>query len=232
LGIETHKVAFVPRRWISGTPLRVLIAATFTEKKGIPDALAAIARVAERTAVEITIIGAARRREAKDQRELARIQKTVDTFGLNVCFLGYQPHARLLEEAYSHHVFLSPSVTASDGDSEGGAPVTIIEMAASGMPVVSTFHCDIPNVIRSGVSGLLAEEHDVDQLAEHIRWLTQNPEGWLEMVRSARQRIDSDFDARLQGLRLAAIYEDVIQSNSRVETALDVRIPRPSSLIV
>jgi len=74
--------------------------------------------------------------------------------------LGFQPHAILFEEAYKNHIFLSPSVTALDGDTEGGAPVTIIEMAATGMPIISTKHCDIPEVIKDGVTGFLANERD------------------------------------------------------------------------
>ena len=210
LGIETDKISFVPRHWAAGTALRVLIAATFTEKKGIPDALAALGRVAAETTVEVTIIGGARPHEMNDQRELARIQKTVDTYGLRVRFLGYQSHARLFEEAYKHHIFLSPSVTAADGDTEGGVPVTLIEMAATGMPVVSTCHCDIPNVIKSRSSGLLAEEHDVDQLAEHMKWLIRNPDAWGDMVTAARQHICLEFNAKTQGARLAAIYQETL----------------------
>jgi colanic acid/amylovoran biosynthesis glycosyltransferase len=215
LGIEAGKIAFVPRHWVAGTALRILIAATFTEKKGIPDALAALRRVAAETRAEITIIGGARPYELNDQRELARIQTTVDTYGLDVRFLGYQTHARLFEEAYKHHIFLSPSVTAADGDAEGGVPVTLIEMAATGMPVVSTYHCDIPNVIKSGSSGLLAEEHDVDQLVEHIRWLIQNPDAWFDMVTAARQHIDREFDAEVQGGRLASLYEEVAKAGRK-----------------
>jgi colanic acid/amylovoran biosynthesis glycosyltransferase len=215
LGIETDKITFVPRRWTPGAPLRVLIAATFTEKKGIPDALEALGRIKKETNIEITVVGDAHPNVLNELRELGHIRRTTDAHGLssNVRFLGYQSHDRLFEVAYDHHIFLSPSVTATDGDSEGGAPVTLIEMAATGMPVVSTYHCDIPNVIESGRSGLLATEHDVDHLAEHIRWLIQNPDAWREMVTTARQRIDSDFNVRTQGSRLASIYEDLASRN-------------------
>src|SRR5690606_39794503 len=67
--------------------------------------------------------------------------------------LGYQPWRALMDAAYRHHVFLSPSITASDGDTEGGAPVGLIEMAATGMPVISSRHADIPEVIEHGVGG-------------------------------------------------------------------------------
>ena len=90
LGIETDKIVFVPRRWNSGTPLRVLIAATFTEKKGVPDALEALGRIAGGTKIEITVIGDARPGHPRDQRELARIRRTIDTYGMSsiVQFLG------------------------------------------------------------------------------------------------------------------------------------------------
>jgi colanic acid/amylovoran biosynthesis glycosyltransferase len=214
LGVGSERISFVPRRWVPGAPLRVLIAGTFTEKKGIPDALEALGRIVGETEIQITIIGDARPQDPGDLRELKRIRAATEASGLGtvVRFLGYQTHARLFEEAYAHHIFLSPSVTGTDGDTEGGVPVTIIEMAATGMPVVSTYHCDIPNVIEHGRSGLLAREHDVRQLAEHIRWLIQRPDVWHEMAAAARHRIDREFNARIQGLRLAAIYEDTISS--------------------
>ena len=125
--------------------------------------------------------------------------------------LGFQPHVRLLEEAYKHHIFLSPSVTASDGDSEGGAPVTIIEMAATGMPVVSTTHCDIPQVIPHGTAGLLADERDVAGLVKHLEWLVQNPEQWEGLVSQARAHIEKNFDAVIQGQQLAEFYASLLK---------------------
>src|SRR5262249_60301615 len=40
LGIETEQIRYRPRQWKIGRPLRVLVAASFVEKKGIPSALA------------------------------------------------------------------------------------------------------------------------------------------------------------------------------------------------
>ena len=114
-----------------------------------------------------------------------------------------------MEEARRHHVFLSPSVTASDGDTEGGAPVSLIEMSASGMMIVSTTHCDIPGVILDGKTGLLAPERDVDGLVERLQWIVAHPEQWMEMQRAGRAHIEAEFDARRQGERLGEIYRDL-----------------------
>jgi len=213
LGVNVDKIAFKPRYWKPGEPLRVLIAASFREKKGIPYALEALGQIQNEVPLEITIIGDANSEE-RNQQEKQRILATINKHKLQrkVHMLGYQPHYVLFQEAYKHHIFLSPSVTARDGDTEGGAPVTIIEMAATGMPVVSTTHCDIPEVIQDGVTGLLAEERDVDGLVHHLKWLVDHPERWDEMLNAGRKHVETEFNARVQGEKLAAIYREVVSS--------------------
>jgi len=207
LGIRLDRIAFRPRAWDGMEPLNVLLAGTFTEKKGLPYAIAALGRLASDVDLRVTVIGDARASEA-DQAEKQKIQQSVKNSGMEdkVTFLGYQPYSILFEQAYKHHIFLSPSVTAESGDTEGGAPVTIIEMAATGMPVVSTKHCDIPGVILDGETGLLAEERNVESLYERLRWLVDNQDTWQDMTAKGRKYLDTEFDAAKQGKKLANIY--------------------------
>jgi colanic acid/amylovoran biosynthesis glycosyltransferase len=116
----------------------------------------------------------------------------------------------MLQEAYRNHVFLSPSVTAADGDTEGGTVLAIIEMVATGLPVVSSRHCDIPTIIEHGRTGFLAEEKDTDGLAESLRWLIKHPDEWQALTDSARRHVDQRFNAAVQGFELAALYRDVL----------------------
>jgi colanic acid/amylovoran biosynthesis glycosyltransferase len=211
LGVRFDDIPFRPRRWQPGTPLRVLIAATFTAKKGIPDAIEALGRIARTFPVELTIIGDARPSQ-EQQEEKRRILDALAVNGVAARLLGYQPHSVLLAEAASNHIFLSPSVTAPDGDTEGGAPVSLIEMAASGMMVVSTTHCDIPGVIKHGVTGLLAPERAPGVLADHLRWLVENPELWAGMAAAGRCHVEAEFDALRQGRRLADLYRSIVAS--------------------
>jgi colanic acid/amylovoran biosynthesis glycosyltransferase len=147
-GARAHSLhTFTPLYWDGQGTLRVLIAASSREKKGLPYALQALVALAKKLAIEGTIIGDAGPTEV-EQAEKRLILRMVEQHrsDLNPHLLGYQQHDALMKEATRHHVFISPSVTASDGDTEGGAPVTIIEMLASGMPVVSSLHADIPEV--------------------------------------------------------------------------------------
>jgi colanic acid/amylovoran biosynthesis glycosyltransferase len=123
--------------------------------------------------------------------------------------LGYQPHASMIGEAYRHHLFLAPSVTSRDGGTEGGAPVSLIEMAATGMFVVSCRHCDIPEVILDGRTGFLAAERDVDGLVDCLLRAVRQPHSWGEFLNRGRVHIESQFSAIVQGERLADIYESV-----------------------
>jgi colanic acid/amylovoran/stewartan biosynthesis glycosyltransferase WcaL/AmsK/CpsK len=210
LGIDLEGIPFKPRIWSTGKPLRFLIAASFREKKGIPYALEALGRLKNDFPLEITLIGDATQ-EDRSIKEKEKILKIINRYQLhpNVRMLGFQPMDVLYKEAYEHHIFLSPSVTAEDGDTEGGAPVSILEMLASGMPVVSTRHCDIPSIIHHEESGLLAEERNVEEMIQHIQWLTQNPSAWKSLVENGRLHLETEYSAKTQGIRLAQIYQEI-----------------------
>jgi colanic acid/amylovoran biosynthesis glycosyltransferase len=206
LGIDMDLLPFQPAVWQPGQPLRVLMAGSFREKKGFPYAIDALGAIRDEVELEVTLIG-----DAHDERTGREKRAILDAIERNrlgdvVRLPGYQPYESVLEDARRHHVFLSPSVTGSDGDTEGGAPVSIIEMCASGLMVVSTTHCDIPGVVLDGVTGLLARERDTDALADRLRWLLSHPDDWHGMLTAARKHIEAEFDARVQGERLGEIY--------------------------
>jgi len=211
LGIRLDDIPFQPRHWESGSSLRVLLAGSFVAKKGMPLAIRALGRIKDKTPLEITIIGDDTG-HSHSRQEKTRILEALDQTGLRsqTRLLGYQPYSALLDEALRHHVFLSPSLTASDGDSEGGAPVSIIDMAATGMPIVSSRHCDIPEVLEDGVTGLLAAEDNIDELEERLCWLIDHPETWKDMVEAARKHIETEFSSSKQGQRLAMHYESLL----------------------
>ncbi len=211
LGVDVDAIAFRPRTWDGGA-LRFLIAGSFREKKGFPDALDAIGEFQRgHRDVEITIIGDASA-DPRSHPEKERILAALERHGLRekTRLLGYQPHRVFFEEAGRAHLFVSPSVTAADGDTEGGAPVSLIEMAASGLPIVSSTHCDIPSVVRHGETGLLAGERDVPGLVRHLRWFAENPSRWEAMVTAGRRHVEAEYHVARQGERLAGVYEAAI----------------------
>jgi len=65
------------------------------------------------------------------------------------------------------HIFILHSVTASNGDMEG-TPVVLMEAQACGLPVISTYHSGVPEVVIDGKSGFLVPEKDIQALVEKI----------------------------------------------------------------
>lgn len=211
LGVDLFRLRYEPRRPPNDGVVRILIAGTFRQKKGIPLALEAVANVLEHhPSLRVTIIGDAAGQK-REKAEKASILEVVSRRKLEpvVEFLGYQPYERLLAEAYRHHVFLSPSLTADDGDTEGGAPVTIVEMAATGMPIVSTRHCDIPGVVIDGVTGFLAAPGDVVDLTEKLQMALSHPADWQTMGEAGRHHIEEYFDVRELGRQLEERYRAI-----------------------
>ena len=68
LGLDLERFAFRSRRWDGSGPLRVLLAGSFTEKKGLTFAVEALGALKERVGIEATIVGDANR-EARNREE-------------------------------------------------------------------------------------------------------------------------------------------------------------------
>ena len=210
LGVDLRRLPFQPRQWRPGQPLRVLLAASFREKKGLSWAIRALGRLRHELRLEVSIIGGPAD-SPEGRRKAAIIGEAIGESGLgdSVHLLGFRTHAELLAIAYQHHLFLSPSVTAQNGDTEGGVPVTLIEMIAAGMPVVSSRHCDIPDLVEHGVTGFLAPERDVDGIVDCMHRMLAAHEQWPQMLAAGRAHIEAHHDARRQAAALAAHYAEL-----------------------
>jgi glycosyltransferase involved in cell wall biosynthesis len=72
--------------------------------------------------------------------------------------------SQLMQESYC---FVQHSITSENGDQEG-TPLAVLESALSALPVVSTYHAGIPDVIEHEKTGLLCKEHDVNGMAKNL----------------------------------------------------------------
>ncbi|MCU0558953.1 MAG: glycosyltransferase [Desulfobacterales bacterium] len=188
MGVDCARFSFHPRRPGPDGVTRLVTVARLVEKKGIAYALRALALVVPRyPALEYTIIGdGPLRGELENLIEELQLQAQVR-------IAGWMGQDALVDCLSRMHLFLAPSVTAGNGDVEG-VPVALMEAMASGLPVLSTAHSGIPELVEDGVSGLLARERDVDALAENICRLLAAPAAWLAMAQAGRARVEKEFD--------------------------------------
>jgi glycosyltransferase involved in cell wall biosynthesis len=123
-----------------------------------------------------------------------------------VTFLGAQPHQVVRDEMRRARCFVQHSVEAESGDCEG-TPVAIMEAGASSLPVVSTRHGGITDVVVEGETGLLVDEHDVNGMAKHMLSLAQDSELAARLGAAARARIEREFSMEWSIGRLWHIIE-------------------------
>ena len=183
-----------PARQPPDGPLVILFAGRFCEQKGLLYALEAVHQLRrEGRRIEFRIIGDD---TLTDGRCAAPVYAYIRRHRLESCvrLLGFLNHADYLRELRAADVFLHPSIVDDNGISEGGAPTTILEAQALAVPVVSTVHCDIPNVTVPGESALLVPERDSTALARALGALLDDPQRRLRMGRAGREFVAAHHD--------------------------------------
>ncbi len=133
-------------------------------------------------------------------QDLAKSLKIEDA----VAFLGAQSHEVVQEEMRGARCFVQHSLEASNGDCEG-TPLGILEAGASGLPVVSTRHAGIADVVIEDETGFLVDERDVKGMAENMIRLAQDSELAGRLGREARKRIANCFSEERSLGRLSEI---------------------------
>ena len=181
----------------------LLTVARLMEKKGIQFALHALGLVIDEfPGVEYEIVGAG--------PLLGELQDLTRTLGLehNVRFVGAQSQAYVGEALHRADVFLLPSVTAANGDEEG-TPTVLLEAALCGIPVLSTLHAGIPDIVQDETSGYLVPERDPDALAARLRALLREPERRRAMGEAGRRYAEAHHATSVVAKRLEQIYVEM-----------------------
>lgn len=196
MGVDLQTIRYKENHRGAGQVLNILSVARFTEKKGLIYAISAIREVS--CPLRYVIVGSGPL-EA-DLRELASGMPA----DKQVVFLGKQNQAKVFELLGESDVFLLPSITAADGDMEG-IPVSLMEAMAAGVVVIATKHSGNSELVEDGVSGYLVAERDSKDIAQKIMCIYESNDGALQLRRSARKKVEEDFDASVLSKRLLEI---------------------------
>ena len=194
LGVDLDRIP--QRRDRKAGRFSVLFVGRMVEKKGFRILIAAASLLKARGRhFDVQAIG--------DGPEEAALRIAVTDAGLTglVTFHGSEPHDFVLALMTVSDCLALPSVTAADGDQEG-IPVTLMEAMAAGLPVVSTWHSGIPELVSDNETGLLVPERDAAALANAIERLMTEPALGERLAANARQFVETDFNASIQNQAL------------------------------
>lgn len=116
-----------------------------------------------------------------------------------------------------------------------GMPLVLLEANACGVPAIAT---DIPgsrDCIVDGETGLLARPHDLDDLAEKIRFLISHSDLRKTMSARCRQHVRDHHDIRNRHAEIKRLYSALLRRGGRGELAALIAEPsteasRPASV--
>ncbi len=208
MGIDCKKFAFSLRKPSTNGQVKIVTIARLVEKKGVEYGIRAFAKLKKtKPSLNYTIVGDGPLRES--------LQELINTLDINdtVKLVGWKQQQEVIKILQNSDILLAPSVTSQNGDQEG-IPVTLMETMAMGLPIISTLHSGIPELIESGKSGFLVPERDVDALAEKLNYLVENPEVWSEMGSAGRKFVEQNYDINKLNDKLAKIYQDLLDINT------------------
>ncbi len=123
-----------------------------------------------------------------------------------VMFSGANSHHYVLHAMTNARCFIQHSVRAPDGDMEG-TPVGVLEAMGMGLPVVSTRHGGIPDIIEGNITGMLVDEYDVEAMYLRIREVALDPELAQEIGDRARTAVLDQWTSEKSVSRLWDIIE-------------------------
>ena len=124
----------------------------------------------------------------------------------NVQFLGVISATAYISLLTESLAFVQHSITAENGDQEG-TPLSILEASAAGLPVISTFHAGIPDVVVHEKTGLLCQEHDVTMMTTHMLTLLDDITFAKQLGMAGKERIVTCFTLE----RHIKVLQDIIE---------------------
>ncbi|MCU6599486.1 glycosyltransferase [Peribacillus frigoritolerans] len=210
-GIELDLFPYSNRTLPTVGEIRVLSVGRLVDKKGFVTLIKAFKRIYTKYPnARLHIIGA-----GEDEK---RIKSTIAEYNLKdvVILRGAMDSKQVSDELKKAHIFCLASQTAKNGDIEG-IPNALKEAMASGLPVVSTRHAGIPELIEHQSTGYLAPEKNEMELAKGIQFFIENPDIWTDYTERARKVIEEKFDVNKQIIEQQRLYSLV--NTVKTETA-------------
>lgn len=197
-GLEASK--YRPTAFLPPGKKLLLAVGQLKEKKGFSYLLMACQRLmAKGYEFECQIVGEGPLRKTLEaQIRRLSLDKTV-----TLC--GALPHSEVISKYRQASIFTLPAILSADGDRDG-IPNVILEAMAMQLPIVSTQHSGIPEVIKDGINGFLVPPADDAALANALASLLDDPGKRRQMGLKGRQTVNEKFDLKRNVKRLFAEF--------------------------
>jgi glycosyltransferase involved in cell wall biosynthesis len=181
LGVDPQR--FVPEpKALTGGVCQLLCVGRLAPAKGQAILLAAVAEL-QRQGVEVKLTLVGMGPDADSLRQYAA-DLQISQF---VTFTGAVDQDHILDYYRAADIFVLPSFAE-------GLPVVLMEAMAMEIPCITTAITGVPELINSGVNGLLVPASDTEGLTAAIKQLVADPAFRQQLGKAGRQKVLADYE--------------------------------------
>lgn len=186
------KMLFVPRR--------------LTEKNGVVFPTLALPKVLEKHPNTILVY-------AGTGEQMGKIQEAIEKYNLqnNVILLGSVPHEKMKGLYALTDIVVVPSIHSYGV--EEATSISALEAMGSGSPVVAGAVGGLKEIFEHEVDGLLVKEQDVNDLANSINRILDQPSFGIELAKNARTKVENEYSHLSAASKFENIYQAAIEKN-------------------
>lgn len=182
-----------------GPRMGVLFVGRFAEEKGI----ATLLQAARSVPGKVSVVG---------DGPLAPLVHEAAAAG-HVRYLGPLWSDEMREQLRGAAALVVPSIWFE------GFPMVVLEAFAAGTPVIASRIGALAAIVEHGVTGLLAEPGDADQLGQRFAWALAHPTELAALGAGARERYEQRFRGPTHLAALLDIYRASIERSRGVADA-------------
>lgn len=198
-GVDLQVYSYVPAS--REGKVRVIFTARMVREKGVLTLMEAAEQLRAQMEGKVEFLLCGGLSANPDALTKEEIERRCD--GSYLQWLGYRDDVReLLQQS---HIMAFPSYYRE------GLPLSLIEAAAMGRPIVSTLSVGCRDAVDDGVTGFLVPPQDATALAERLRQLILDPTLRERMGRAGRKKAEREFSLGDVVSRHLSIYRRLSQ---------------------
>ncbi|MFX1573982.1 MAG: glycosyltransferase [Promethearchaeota archaeon] len=204
LGIDLDKFNFDLKSKSINSEINLLSIGRFVEKKGFEYSIRAISKLKIKAPKTIyRIVG--------DGPLFLDLKHLIQKLHLNekVILTGALNRNEIINLYKVSDIFILPSITTKEGNQEG-TPTVLLEAQSMGLPVISTKHSGIPEIVNDSISGYLVPERDTEAIVEKLEMLIFNRQKIRDMGLNGQKFIINNFGIKNLNRKLLKYYENLL----------------------
>lgn len=211
IGTDISRFKFVDRvdirkKLLTGEKIIFLQVSNFVEKKGHLETIKAFKTISLKYPNLLLQLGG----DGLTKKECENLVLDLELEN-RVQFLGRVNPNNVYGLMKNSDYFIHNSITGKDG-SEEGIPTVIMEAMATGLPVLTTIHAGITELVVNGDTGFLSREKNIEDYIENFEKALNTDS--KKIGYQAYKHVKTNFNLSNQNVKLGKIYNEILELSS------------------